>query len=1509
MLRAARARPLTWAENARGGVIVFVRQLGSVWARSLPAELTAGAVTPGEDAQEWLSRVGNASAAAAADFVAEAEPEQASSAARWLLSEAISALARPGNVRWDVLAEQGVRLLRIMEHGRGIDLDLPARRLAAAHSRMLIGLGRHLIGSPSSLLAYQESARAYLSRGESLLSSLADLGAETAGRPLYLGDQDQEQIRARLGAVAAASPGAAAELEPALQGYLRTLRAIAVLGQRSQAGWPHFGGLAEADVSDETISLFTVLAWSSVEDAPAAARLARAADEMSRLLGRPDGLLKMLGCALARQRRWPDATALLEECRARHPEDREVVVPLAGTWAESGRWSEARALLAGLLADPPGPQDVEVLTHLRNMAALQNDPEARHWEDLLARLDPSRTTASLMPTSMIKAPGQPQGVVFRDGELFLLPELNELPEAERPVHIAAAMIAGVGRHGPQLLAELEASDPAMAGRVMDLLGIERLTEEQGRVRQHIEAGEGYFARNQFEAAAAEYQRALDIDPDEPMALLYLGDTCYRRGMHHMAQAYFEESIAVAPSPQAYRFLGDAIDAADGSPARARQCYQEALRLDPSYGGARMALDQINVREGGSEETERRPGRPAADEAAGNSPTASRPSAAARDRRPDRRRSPTSPAPSLDGTDRLPTLPRPDTGEGSVGDRLARAAAKDYPVLSVIDDDARFGQWLATAPPTDIAVATKVVEAVAFQYEAKDRDLSRAAHWVHREVQLAEALPTDFGPAQSPFEIGRDRLLADAYASHGEVLYSLGRLPEARRWWERAVELLKAEQAARDAARLAGEPEFDRLFSLTDHQAERYERLAQVCQDLGDEEALQEYSRLAWERNSARLTDESMIGQFIQWGNAALSAGRTDDALQAFHAALEKAEEHERRLIPRPLIASLNALGQCHRLLGLQRTALQYHTRALRLDERSGNAIRLTNDFLQIGRVYRARPDLGDAQQALEQALIHASVPTLAADGLTWAAGDETRYRVTDTDRARAPLLELGGFHEDRGDLAAAVRFLDLATRIADVAWAAATDDAERVAIANQRFAAFAALTRVYLRQAVADEGQAAAEDAWRANEAMRARSFLDALGDDPLAVPAEVPAELAEQEAEALERRRILISSGNTGGRDLAFWDALGRARADLDAIWDRMLAAAPTAAGYIEVRQAKPASVAETRQAIAADPRPTVLASLTPLGQDRLAVLALRSDRAGITLASRPADVSRLTRFISQNLGSSGRVRELAEDLGDLFEHEMGPLTSALAEVSEPGDMLIVCPFGALNYLPLAALRLPDLPLVERNPLAVLPTASMIRALRTALGTPAAIPAMVFGDPTGDLAGARDEAIKIGALYGTTPRLGPTASRAAVGSALATAAIVHIAAHARFDTESPLASGIQLADGTLSAQEIITMSAPALSLVTLSACETGISKTNPAQELLGLTRALLFAGADSLVVSLWKVPDAATTGIMSDFYTSLQRGTGKGDALQTAVLGARERYGAKRFDQWAGFELIGEWR
>jgi CHAT domain-containing protein len=76
---------------------------------------------------------------------------------------------------------------------------------------------------------------------------------------------------------------------------------------------------------------------------------------------------------------------------------------------------------------------------------------------------------------------------------------------------------------------------------------------------------------------------------------------------------------------------------------------------------------------------------------------------------------------------------------------------------------------------------------------------------------------------------------------------------------------------------------------------------------------------------------------------------------------------------------------------------------------------------------------------------------------------------------------------------------------------------------------------------------------------------------------------------------------------------------------------------------------------------------------------------------------------------------------------------------------------------------------------------------------------------------------------------------------------------------------------------------------VTLSACESGVNQLRAGDELIGLTRAILYAGAASVVVSLWSVDEISTSILMRGFYTALKAGQGKAAALREAQLSLRE--------------------
>jgi CHAT domain-containing protein len=95
--------------------------------------------------------------------------------------------------------------------------------------------------------------------------------------------------------------------------------------------------------------------------------------------------------------------------------------------------------------------------------------------------------------------------------------------------------------------------------------------------------------------------------------------------------------------------------------------------------------------------------------------------------------------------------------------------------------------------------------------------------------------------------------------------------------------------------------------------------------------------------------------------------------------------------------------------------------------------------------------------------------------------------------------------------------------------------------------------------------------------------------------------------------------------------------------------------------------------------------------------------------------------------------------------------------------------------------------------------------------------------------------------------------------------------------------------------------------LVVLSACETGLGKISKGEGIIGLTRALIYAGSNNLVVSLWRVGDASTSLLMTDFYRSMLQGSSYAESLSNAKIGMinSKEYSSPYY--WAPFVLIGQ--
>lgn len=223
----------------------------------------------------------------------------------------------------------------------------------------------------------------------------------------------------------------------------------------------------------------------------------------------------------------------------------------------------------------------------------------------------------------------------------------------------------------------------------------------------------------------------------------------------------------------------------------------------------------------------------------------------------------------------------------------------------------------------------------------------------------------------------------------------------------------------------------------------------------------------------------------------------------------------------------------------------------------------------------------------------------------------------------------------------------------------------------------------------------------------------------------------------------------------------------------------------------------------------------------------------------------------------------------------------------------LVLVPHGALHYLPFNALHGGSDYLVDRYSVRLLPSASVISYLKKR-AIDRNEEALIFGnpdlgDPQYDLRYAQEEAVTIAKEFsGAKVLLRAEATETIFKKTGGRFGYLHFATHGQFKSDSPMNSGLYLArdaenDGVLTVGELYSLRLSA-DLVTLSACETGLGKINSGDDIVGLSRGFLYAGARSIVGSLWSVEDSSTAQLMVSFYKNLKT-MSKLEALRQAQL------------------------
>lgn len=346
--------------------------------------------------------------------------------------------------------------------------------------------------------------------------------------------------------------------------------------------------------------------------------------------------------------------------------------------------------------------------------------------------------------------------------------------------------------------------------------------------------------------------------------------------------------------------------------------------------------------------------------------------------------------------------------------------------------------------------------------------------------------------------------------------------------------------------------------------------------------------------------------------------------------------------------------------------------------------------------------------------------------------------------------------------------------------------------------------------------------------------------------------------------------------------------------------------------------------------------------------------------------DIDRFRQLIDQTRSGSGLG---AEGLG-WFSRRLYNLLIEPAEKSiAAGDQIVLVPDGPLHLLPFAVLiRKDGRYLVEWKPLSTVLSGTVFAELKKqrrdalALTEPSSHQWVAFGDPwfPPRLAQGRPEEIdevrlrsfstraqlrwkrlpqsrreveEIAALFPADRRqayLDREASEERAKTVGKDARIIHFATHGFVDDRSPFDSGLVLSipdefaegrdNGLLQVWEIFESVRLDADLVVLSACETGVGEIRGGEGIIGLTRAFQYAGARSVLASLWRVEDEATAELMQRFYRHLRAGKAKDEALRAAQLelirrplrvpddrgGWTERNAAAPYF-WAALQLVGD--
>lgn len=688
-----------------------------------------------------------------------------------------------------------------------------------------------------------------------------------------------------------------------------------------------------------------------------------------------------------------------------------------------------------------------------------------------------------------------------------------------------------------------------------------------------------------------------------------------------------------------------------------------------------------------------------------------------------------------------------------------------------------------------------------------------------------------------------------------------------------------------------------------------------------EEALEYYSRTQ--------TPRPVV--YAKWGiaRAQFFLGKYPEALTILQKILPDAEYYELRSV----------VAQCHEYLGQiyaamndQVKALNHFETALGLYEVLVNPMEKARVWALIGKGYQTQGKLDEAEKFYQQAL-----------KIFEALNDHI-------DRS-ATLFAMGQIETKRGNFNAGEHYFE---RSID-----ATESVRSRSNTRDLTAAFSATVHdrylQYIQCLMRRNDRQATVKAFEISESSRARSLAEFLRNTETNLLAGLDPELANQEKslrhlmQAKANDRVALISTKVPDKP-----ALEKLDAELAQLDERYKSVSATISqrypAYDQITRPRGWDLARIQQQVVNDDDTVLLEYI--LGADKSYVWAITRD--SFTAHEIPGEVGKIAEtvynLLKERASSENELTEAAQTLSRMV---LSPVAGELNK-----RRIIVIADGALHYIPFQMLLAPSSnsePLVVQHDIVNAPSASILGELReevagrgvrsrvlAAFGNPA-LGSGEQKDTKQQVASARDIELKAdnfdlsasGELFFAEREINnlreiatPAATFAVTGIAanrkqlfnmdLSQYAILHFATHGLLDPKRPEHSGILLStvddqgkkqEGFITLQDVYSLRAP-VDLVVLSACRTGLGREIRGEGLVGLTRGFMYAGATTVVASLWKVDDESTAELMKLFYTEmLQNRKTPDEALRIAQNSIRQnpRWSAPHF--WAGFTLQGEYQ